>query len=270
MRAALQREGMDEVLRNKLWNVFADLFHDLNKDAFYSDVPSDNLAAMARLLWHDFYGLRTDTIPREPGNLYSEVRQRLSVCKWNEVYDFMEFVAMSLGGEFQKRFTNGCNIQLEVESSAYRFVGNKIAELTGEAEVAAVEQALRIEGPLSPVQVHLQRSLELFTDRKAPDYRNSIKESICAVESVCKLLTKNPKASLEEAITNLEKKARLHGALRKSFLSLYGYTSDAGGIRHALLDESKHSLEDAKFMLVSCSAFVNYLVSLAAKNGIAI
>ena len=49
---------------------------------------------------------------------------------------------------------------------------------------------------------------------------------------------------------------------------LYGYTSDADGIRHALLDESDLDFEDAKFMLVSCSAFTNYLKGKAIKAGI--
>ena len=43
---------------------------------------------------------------------------------------------------------------------------------------------------------------------------------------------------------------------------LFGYTSDEGGIRHAEgLFVSEVSFEEAKFMLVSCSAFVNYLIS---------
>ncbi|MGQ9708742.1 MAG: AbiJ-NTD4 domain-containing protein, partial [bacterium] len=36
------------------------------------------------------------------------------------------------------------------------------------------------------------------------------------------------------------------------------------------LDEPNLSFEDAKFMLVSCSAFINYLITKAAKAGIKI
>ncbi len=38
--------------------------------------------------------------------------------------------------------------------------------------------------------------------------------------------------------------------------------------RHALLDESDLDFEDAKFMLVSCSAFTNYLKGKVIKAGI--
>ncbi len=59
--------------------------------------------------------------------------------------------------------------------------------------------------------------------------------------------------------------------IRKVVLDkFYNYTSDADGIRHALIDEPNLSFEDAKFMLVSCSAFVNYLVTKASKAGITI
>ncbi len=63
----------------------------------------------------------------------------------------------------------------------------------------------------------------------------------------------------------VEARIGLHGALKEGFSNLYGYTSSAEGIRHALLDESELSFEDAKFMLVSCSAFVNYLIVKAEK-----
>ncbi|MBY0098678.1 hypothetical protein [Mesobacillus maritimus] len=61
---------------------------------------------------------------------------------------------------------------------------------------------------------------------------------------------------------------QMHGALREGFLKIYGYTSDGDGIRHALIEEPSLSFEDAKFMLVACSAFVNYLVVKSEKAGI--
>lgn len=104
-----------------------------------------------------------------------------------------------------------------------------------------------------------------MADRKSPDYRNSIKESISAVESICKIITGDSKATFGTALKKIEEQHGLHGALRRAFDSLYGYTSDASGIRHALLEEPDLDFDDAKFMLVSCSAFVNYLISKVAK-----
>jgi len=72
-------------------------------------------------------------------------------------------------------------------------------------------------------------------------------------------LTGNPKATLGDALSMLEKNNHLHPALKKGFSTIYGYTSDEGGIRHAMLDEPTITVTDAKFFLVSCSTFINYL-----------
>ena len=63
-------------------------------------------------------------------------------------------------------------------------------------------------------------------------------------------------------------KVNIHPALLDSFNKLYAYTSDAEGIRHSLMEESTLCFEDAKFMLVSCCAFVNYLRLKASQAGI--
>ena len=49
-----------------------------------------------------------------------------------------------------------------------------------------------------------------------------------------------------------------------------GYTSDTDGIRHGLTEEINCDFEDAKFMLVTCNTFINYLVIKANKAGIII
>jgi hypothetical protein len=51
--------------------------------------------------------------------------------------------------------------------------------------------------------------------------------------------------------------------LKIAFGKLYGYTYDKEtGIRHAMINDSKYppDFADAKFMLVACSALVNYLL----------
>jgi len=61
-----------------------------------------------------------------------------------------------------------------------------------------------------------------------------------------------------------DKGVEIHPAFEGALEKMYGYTSDAQGIRHALLDESTLDSADALFMLVSCSAFVNYLKGKSA------
>ncbi len=122
-----------------------------------------------------------------------------------------------------------------------------------------------------PVTQHFKTALELLSDRTSPDYRNSIKESIIAVEAISKLITGNSGTTLGRALATIESQGQvqLHTKLKDGFINLYGYTSDAHGIRHALKDDEHPAFEDARYMLVSCSAFVNYLIEKATKAGIA-
>jgi hypothetical protein len=110
------------------------------------------------------------------------------------------------------------------------------------------------------VKHHLESALALMSNREKPDFRNSIKESVSAVESLSKHFSKDQSASLGSVLKELEKTKTLHPALRTAFSALYGYTSDAQGIRHALLDEPTLTKADAQFMLICCSAFVNFVI----------
>lgn len=55
--------------------------------------------------------------------------------------------------------------------------------------------------------------------------------------------------------------------LKQGFEKIYGWTNGEDGIRHALLeDRANADFNDAKFILVACSAFVNYLIGKSNKD----
>ena len=185
----LQKDSMDEDLRNRLWNVTSAFLVKIGDTGRYVDDTPPNLLAIVRPLWHRFLGSPFDTIPHDRRESYKHLRKYFFECHWNEVYDFIELFATSLQDyDRHQVFITSCNHVLEREVSAYRFVGVQIADLTSAEEIESIEQAMDLSGPLKPVSAHLGQALKLLADRKAPDYRNSIKESISAVESVCKLL----------------------------------------------------------------------------------
>lgn len=102
----------------------------------------------------------------------------------------------------------------------------------------------------------------LLSDRHSPDYPNSMKEAISAVEGVCKIITADSNATLATALNKLEGKGVLtHPSAQTALGKLYGHANDADGIRHAEIDASTVDFDDAKFMLVACSAFANLLIA---------
>jgi hypothetical protein len=195
---------------------------------------------------------------------YNFFREFFFTRQWYEVFDFLEFVFKHLLERQANELRDFCNGLLEDENSAYRILDNEVVEITDETEIRAIEDALEIR--IQPVAKHLRHSLELMSDRKESDFRNSIKESISAVEAYCQSIDGDPKATLGDAIKKVKISVSIHPALEKGFSAIYGYTSDSGGIRHALADDDEiPSYADAKFMLVACSSFINHLLTKTAE-----
>ncbi len=267
LRTIIQRESADETLRNALWNALTNSYWNGVK-AWRSDTDVE-YSNLLESIWAIFYQERLDELSNQNSYIMRRIKSDFLTKEWNEMLDILEFIPNHFARynyfdvsvtERDNRFFFEANKILKSHLSAYRFIDNIIVEVSSEEEIIAIEEALNIESQYKTVQIHLKRALELFSDRQNPDYRNSIKESISAIESFCCIATNNPKTTFGMALKEIEKKFEIHAALKSSFLSLYGYTSDENGIRHSLLEESTLEQEDAKFMLVTCSAFVNYLL----------
>ena len=191
-------------------------------------------------------------------------------CSWNEVYDFIEFSIQNCPEDCADSFCVACNAVLERENAAYRLVAREVTEITSPEEIDAIECAIADSSRCAGVHAHLRQALSHLSDRKSPDYRNSIKESISAVEALCQRITSDANATLGKALKAIEPQIELHPALREAFSKLYGYTSDADGIRHAMMEEPSLSHADAQFMLVVCSAFVSLVLGKCAETGLSI
>lgn len=262
VREAIQIESMDDSLRNSLWSLLTILcWNNVSPSPGISNPPrlkyNPAMKDLCQSLWFNLFKKPLDQLDDIWKPVYQQLREHFFACEWYEVYDFIEFIGNNYRDKgFQEKFKERCNDILEKEMSAYRFVGNKITKITDSHEIEEIEQAATTSA--DPVQTHIQRALASLSDRKTPDYRNSIKESISAVESMaCEML--GEKGTLGKLLKKLGNEINLHPALQEAFSKLYGYTSDEGGIRHALTEVEKTDFSDAKFMLVTCSAFINFV-----------
>lgn len=188
--------------------------------------------------------------------------------EWYIIFDFIERYLYVSKEDTATKMGNEFNHILEDEVSAYRVLNRLVVPITNEAELAVISEAG--QSPYDSVNAHIAKALSLFSDRKNPDYENSIKESISAVESICCIITgeSGSQATLGKTLKKLKDNGiHIHKAMESAFSSLYGYTSGEDGIRHGGIDFINVPPEDAKFMLISCSAFVNYLIEKQAKIG---
>jgi len=162
--------------------------------------------------------------------------------------------------DIQSYFIKPFNFEFERLNFGYRIVEDKIIDITSEQEIKTIETA--INNNKDNVKIHLNNAIKLYAQRPEADYRNSIKESITAVEAFTRKITGDKGLNLAKFESA---GIKIPPVLRNSFNIIYGYTNDpATGIRHALMDETAEYVpgaEEALFMLVSCSAFINYLNS---------
>lgn len=247
-----------------IWNMCYGLVFSLYRDPPLSDLPTTITGLKSFFIFFYTKALTKpiDQIPNDINKAIKKLKKYMLQSKTNEIYDLLEILSDNfpdIRNSYQD-FEKQINKVLEKNASTYRLINRKITPITSELEIQSIEEALQNSNSYLGAQQHLKQALNLMSDRQHPDYRNSIKESISAVESICKIITTNDKASLGQALKIIEDKFGLHEALKKSLSQLYGYTSDADGIRHAMLEESNLTYIDAKFMLVACTNFINYLI----------
>lgn len=257
---AFQRESIDDSLRTKLWNILKIAIWDkYDSERRHYDEVTKRIDFLVKRLWFHYFNRDLDRLPNFYGRYsekgsYDVIKEYFFKCQWFQVYDLLEAIAQDQSHLISNETRDWINRTLEKHNAAYRFVDDEIAEITDENEIQAIEAALSSAD--SPVRAHLEAALRMLSDKEAPDYRNSVKESISAVEASCRLVTKNTSATLGDALKRVQ---NVHPAMSRAFSQLYGYSNDASGVRHSLTDEPTITYADAKFMLIACSAFVSYL-----------
>lgn len=262
----IQTEGISDELRNSLWNFVHSQFES----------PHDHWKILAKFIAQFFRKVPVDELPFRDYECRKWVKAYFFQLEWYEVYDLVEFIVTNNSKilEYPKYRSDELekiiNAILASELSGYRFVAGVLAPISSPAETEAIDQALEESAAkgLSGATSHIHTALKLLGSKPNPEYRNSIKESISAVESVVKQISGSSAQGLSGALAELEKSVQIHGAMKQGFIRLYGYTSDSGGIRHAILDEPNVGFDEAKYMLVSCSAFVNFLIAKADEAGL--
>lgn len=261
VRDAFQHESIDDDLKITLWNI---IYSKLINDTYDLYGHSESYKVLYQYLWERFFHKKTNHFYSPDFPSFLE-RWFFSGIQWYEIYDLLQTIAhvLKLQNRAYSSFTDKINYELVCYSASYRFIDSKIIEINSEEEMNEVETA--INSTLEEVNEHLQNSLNLLSNRENPDYRNSIKESIGAIECICRKIT--GQSDLGKALAHLvEKGIKLNTRLQTGMSNFYQYTNDKNGIRHSIMDmDEEVNMEEARFMLVTCSAFVNYLLEKVNK-----
>ena len=275
----LQFKEFDNKTRTSLYNsIYQLLFRTFKETEIFRESYSDETNYEDLFFQHLIMDVFSERVsinrlhPYRLVNLEDKLYKVFMDAPYNEVLDFVQYIIRWLTNmnkriKEKNMFFELMNQVFEDEYVGYRFVDGRITPITDKNEIGSIEDACNNE--FEGTRAHIKKAVGFIADREHKDYQNCIKESISAVESICSIVAEQKKSSLDDALKNLQKKGvKIHPQLESAFSKLYAYTNSEKGIRHANgMFESDVTFEEAKFMLVSCSAFVNYLTANYGKVG---
>ena len=275
VRNVIQVDALDHETRVALWNIISPYLKAM-QNIFQSSIIQE--------IWTEVFHQTIDSRPlpraNNEGSLsvdelrYRYIRESFLKGQWNRCLDLVEFLANNEnrnrwdsqgiglfdGDDVIAPKPSEYNSILKKYMVGYRFVDGILSRITSDEEIGSVASA--IENAAISVKEQLNKALQDLSDREHPHYAKSVQCSISAVESQCCILLGEKGVTLGDAINRLERQGvNMHSALKEAWKKLYGFTSDGAGIRHGSIQPSDVDQDLAKFMLVACSAFVNYLMS---------
>ena len=167
-RTAVIREDMPTDVINAVCSCFSDL------KSRYNDYMHYNYSYLERNIWRYFLNRKSGEFPIFKHDI--PVDYIASNTPWYKKLDLIEFVIKYMihestehnnprGLELCQWFADTLNKEFERLHYGYRIVSNKVAPITSETEIEAVEKAL--SESKDNIKVHLSEALKLFSDKGA-------------------------------------------------------------------------------------------------------
>ena len=265
-------DDISESTSNCLWNAVYESY-------FICITPSERLPwhygprpfciprkTMFEKLWLDFFEQRIDKMPMPESfvNAFDILYHNLSGF---QKFDFVEAIWEYGPPESRDSFGEKCDKCLKKRDEQYRFVEGQVVPDMPDEEKKSVEDAIEVEKSFDGKDSRLKQALFHLSNRKDPDYLSSMQNSIWALELVIKEVAGKEVATkgFGTALAKLEEKVELEKSLKDSISSLYGWTNHIG-VRHGTPVKKELKEENALFLLVTCSAYINYIRHLPART----
>lgn len=181
---------------------------------------------------------------------------------YDEVFNVMEYFCRMVNYlNPQSGIYEYVNRMFQRECVGYSFINKELTSISSEQEKAAIEESLNV--PFGNYASHIAESLHALSDRKHPNYENSIQSAVKGLEELVNRLLGETGNSLGDGIRKVGEQKGLHQAFVKAISNLFGFASDENGLRHGNGKEAhKLDFDEAKCILLLCCTVANYLVSL--------
>ncbi len=263
--------------RTVLKNYCINLLDDCQESLGYSDYDFENY--IASMLAERVFCVPLKSRDSRYDNIIAEFYSVFDKGSYDNILSLLEFLANNLyvrdfnaehfsfgfGENIELDICNDLNSVFENEFIGYRFVEKIIVPISNELEIESIRNAS--ETKYDKVNEHMIKALKYLGDRNNKDYKNVIKESVCALEGLCSLYSNQE--TLGKMIEDITNRIGIHENLKNAIKNLYWFASDEPGIRHENNKKSKKfSFDEAKLVLIECSGIINYLIPVLEKNEI--
>ena len=263
----MQIDDLDERSRKSIYNLWSEIYVECRNACNYE---RGNWDEVINPIYTKLYNQTLGPLKSIKENaLIAIIENTILNDKYNKIFDLLEYTTKLFEivitydtrilrrDSYYKRYNN----LFEAEYIGYRFIDEIIVPITDPIEVQSIKQAF--SDSYNKVREHLSKANRFLSDRDNPDYENSIKESISALEALAQIITETDgaQASLGKMLAKLEEQKIITLAMKSAFSVLYGVASNSRGVRHSGNNGDEVSFEEAKYNLVISTAFVNYVMS---------
>jgi hypothetical protein len=211
--------------------------------------------------------------------LYEMNRMVLVTFKWFEIFDLVEFLFSLVQyygydeygnwchfpekfGDIRYQYTKDINDLLSSENIGWRLKKGHIERLGSEVldrEVIEKARKLLLNPSFIGPNDQFNKALEFFSKRPEPDKVNCVKEAVCALEGLCRVLLKDENITLGVATNLMVGKKIIRKPLDKAFHALYGFVSTEPGPRHGAHVLPSIDIAETEFVLYNAATCMLFL-----------
>lgn len=144
------------------------------------------------------------------------------------------------------------------------FLRTKRAKVLNKTSSGAQSLMMQLAAPRYAGPLEHWNKANNFVFGPSRDTANAAKEAICAVEGLARIVTGRTQETLGDLIKHLRATGKLNGAMAKTLEGIWGFTSNAPGIRHGSSQPVDLADHDAQFVFDASEAALKYLLNLDA------
>jgi hypothetical protein len=267
----LIHEAAPEGLRTGIWNLIEDYIYQKSLPTVLPSYESLYTKLTAHFRMKRMEGTGHDILIKD---------MVMQSFRWHEVFDLIEFLFTEVFyydydesegawttfpnkvGHARYKYTKDINHLLSSENIGWELKKGRLERLGSEVldrQIIEKARKLLINPDFAGPNYQFNKAIGFFSKRPKPDLENCVKEAVCALEGLSRVLLKDKNITLGDATNLMVGKKIIRKPLDKTFHSLYGFVSTEPGPRHGAHILPSIDIAEAEFVLYNSAVCMLFL-----------